>query len=205
MKAIVSQIGKAKTLNSRVRTSQNPSGNLNGPKDNENCGWHPDNEHITIDSHGGAMFEVCKNVLPGSNNHPIKRYEAWLVLKKGVTPVFHKAYDPPHTLKAIFESEINKLVNTGILKPVSQSHWATPVLLVPKRDGSYHMVTNYKATVNPAIRLDHYPIPRVEDIFNSFLGNQVLSVIDLAAAYQQINLHPSCRRLLMINTLKGAF
>jgi hypothetical protein len=83
-------------------------------------------------------------------NHPIKRYEAWFVLKEGVILVFHKAYDPPYALRAILESEINKLVNTGILKPVSHSHWATPVMLVPKRDGSYRMVTNYQATINPA-------------------------------------------------------
>jgi hypothetical protein len=146
------------------------------------------------------MFEVFKNVLPGSNNHPIKRYEARLVLKEGITPVFHKAYDPPQALRAILESEINKLVNTGILKPVTHSHWATPVLLVPKRDGSYRTVTNYKATVNPAIKLDHYPIPRLEDIFTTLSDCQVFSVSDLAAAYQQISLHPSCRELLTINT-----
>jgi hypothetical protein len=34
----------------------NHLGNLTGPKGNENCGQCPDNEHITTDSHVGAMF-----------------------------------------------------------------------------------------------------------------------------------------------------
>jgi hypothetical protein len=98
-------------------------GNLIDPKYNEDYfERRPDDEHIPIDSRVGAMFEVYKNVLPGSNNHPIKRYETRLVLKEGVTPVFHKAYDPPYALRAILESEINKLVHTGILKPVTHSH-----------------------------------------------------------------------------------
>jgi hypothetical protein len=159
-------------------------------------------EQVPIDSRVEAMFEVYKNVLSGSNNDPIKRYEARMVLKEGVTPVFHKAYDLSYALRAVLESETNKLVNTGILEPVTHSHWATSVLLVPKRDGSYRIVT-HKATVNPAIKLDHYPIPRVEDIFNTLSGCQVFSVIDIAAAYQQISLHPSCREFLTINTHKG--
>lgn len=75
--------------------------------------------------------------MPCSVNEPVKRYEAWLVLKEGVTLVFHTAYDPPHELKAISISEINKLINTGILKLVSHSRLETPVLSVPKRDSSY--------------------------------------------------------------------
>jgi hypothetical protein len=78
---------------------------------------------------------VYRNVLPVSNNQPIKRYEAPMILKGAVTPVFHKTYDPPYTLRDILESEINRLVNTGILKHVTHSQWATPVLLEGTQEG----------------------------------------------------------------------
>jgi hypothetical protein len=48
---------------------QNFLGNLRGPKDNKGSGQCPGNEYIIIDSHIGAMFEVYKNVLPGSNRY----------------------------------------------------------------------------------------------------------------------------------------
>jgi hypothetical protein len=76
MKAIVSQIGKAKTQHYRQSCKNqsekhSPPGNLIGPKDNEDCGRRQDNEHIPIGSRVEAMFDVYKNVFPGSNNHPM--------------------------------------------------------------------------------------------------------------------------------------
>jgi hypothetical protein len=124
-----------------------------------------------------------------SSNQPIKRCEARFVLKERISPVFHKAYDHLYAQKHILEFEINKLVNTGILKPFSHSQSAILVMLVPKKDGLYCMITNYKVTINPVIKLDHCPILWEKDIFNTFSVCEIFSVIYLATAYEHINLH----------------
>jgi hypothetical protein len=119
--------------------------------------------------------------------------KAQLVLKEGVTPVFSKAYDPPYVLRAILEAEVNKLVNAGILKPVNHSQCATLVLLlkfIPYGNGLYGSCQF------------HDKIGQLHQ-FNSSMNCQVFSVIDLATAYQQINLHPLCCQLLATNNHKG--
>lgn len=47
---------------------------------------------------------------------------------------------------------------------------------------------NYKVTVNKRAKLDHYPIPRIEDLFASLSGGKEFSKLDLSHAYQQVQL-----------------
>ena len=42
--------------------------------------------------------------------------------------------------------------------------------------------------MNPVLKLDRYPIPKVEDIFVVLAGGKLFSKIDLSQAYQQLPL-----------------
>ena len=63
-----------------------------------------------------------------------------LNLKEGVAPVFLKARPVPYSLRKSVELELEKLVKEGVLTPVSWSEWATPIVVVPKADGSVRIV-----------------------------------------------------------------
>ena len=52
----------------------------------------------------------------------------------------------------------------GVLKPIEVSDWATPVVSVPKTDGSARICGDYKGAVNPAIQTEQFPIPTLEEI-----------------------------------------
>lgn len=52
----------------------------------------------------------------------------------------------------------------GIAKP-SKSPWASPVILVPKKDGSLCFCVDYHR-LNSVTKKDVYPLPRVDDIFD---------------------------------------
>lgn len=64
---------------------------------------------------------------------------------------------------------------------------------------------DFKATVNPALLLDQYPMPEVEDIFSNLAGGQKFSKVDLKQAYLQMEVEEDSKPLLTINTSKGLY
>ena len=78
-------------------------------------------------------------------------------------------------------------------------------MTVPKRDGGVHLCGDYKVTVNPALDVDKYSIPRPEDLFATLAGGKYFSTIDLSHAYNQLPLDVESRKFLTINTHRGLF
>ena len=65
------------------------------------------------------------------------------------------------------------------------SDWATPIVPVPKKDGTFRICGDYWFTVIPALEVDQYPLPKPEDRFATLAGGTAFSKIDLSHAYQQ--------------------
>ena len=91
--------------------------------------------------------------------------KAELTLKEDSQPRFLKARQVPYALKPKVEEEFRRLQNEGILTKVEWSEWATPIVPVPKKDGSVRLCGDYKVTVNAGTASRQYPLPRIEDIF----------------------------------------
>ncbi|XP_029348460.1 uncharacterized protein K02A2.6-like [Acyrthosiphon pisum] len=145
------------------------------------------------------------NIIPKSSNQVIKNYKAEIVLKDNVKPIFHKAYTVPFKLREKVNIEIDRLVNEGVLEPVKFSEWASPIVIVPKKNGNIRICVDCKVTINKFIQTQHYPLPNIEDLFASMASCTVFCVLDLSGAYQQLELTASSKEYLTINTLKGLF
>lgn len=76
---------------------------------------------------------------------------------------------------------------------------------VSKKDGTVRLCGDFKITVNPALCVDKYPIPRIDDIFASLAGGQYFSKLDLSNAYLQMEMEEESKQLLTITTQKGLF
>ena len=70
----------------------------------------------------------------------------------------------------------------------------TPVVVVPKADKSVRLCDDYKVTVNPCI-----------EIFAMLTGGTVFTKLDLAHAYQQLELDEHAQELRTINTHRGLY
>ena len=135
----------------------------------------------------------------------VKGMKASLTLKENAQPKFCKARPVPYALKERVEKELDRLESEGIIQKVDHSDWATPIVAVPKGDNSVRICGDYKVTVNPQLKVDQYPLPRIQDIFASLAGGQKFTKIDLRQAYNQLEMSEDSKSYLTINTHKGLY
>ena len=98
---------------------------------------------------------------------------------------------PPHRTPMVYRDKIEQLVDEmqgrGIIQP-STSPWASPVVLVPKKDGSLRFCVDYRR-LNSITKKDVYPLPRIEDIFDTLGGGKFFTSLNLASGYWQVELN----------------
>ena len=133
----------------------------------------------------------------------LKGIKVKLDIDKNVSPKFYKPRPLPFLLKSKVDEQLKREIDMGVLEPVGHAVWGAPIVPVLKSDGSVRICGNFKLTANRAIRVDKYPLPRIEDIFSSLAGGQVFTKLDLSQAYQQCVVDEDCRDVLTINTHLG--
>ena len=100
---------------------------------------------------------------------------------------------PPHRVPMAFANEdvraLEKLQRQGVIRP-SSSPWASPIVLVRKKDGSVRFCTDFRK-VNAVTKKDAFPIPRTEDCLDAVAGATIFSTFDITSAYHQVPLRES--------------
>ncbi|XP_061892151.1 uncharacterized protein K02A2.6-like [Entelurus aequoreus] len=128
-----------------------------------------------------------------------------LNIKPETTPKFMKARSVPYAIRSKVGDELDALVKSGVLEPVTVSEWATPIVPVPKKTGGIRICGDFKVTLNPVLSAEQYPLPRIDDLFAGLSKGQKFSKIDLNQAYLQMHIHEDSKDLLTITTQKGLF
>ncbi len=71
----------------------------------------------------------------------------------------------------------------------STSPWASPVVVVKKKDGNVRLCVDYKQ-LNQLTHRDSFPLPRIEESLQALGGAKFFSVLDLTSGYYQVAVHP---------------
>ena len=95
------------------------------------------------------------------------------------------------------------MLENGIIE-VSTSDWASPIVLVKKKDGSLHLCVDYRR-LNSVSQFDAYPMPRVDDLIDQIGQAKFISTLDLTRGYWQVPVAEEARHKTAFITPFGLF
>ncbi len=116
-------------------------------------------------------------------------------------PIRQSAYRMNPKKAAILQQELDYMLTNDIIEP-SNSPWASPVLLIPKGDGTSRLCADLRRT-NQAIKADSFPLARIDDCIDSVGDAKFITKLDLLKGYWQIPLSDKAKRVLAIITPQG--
>ena len=102
------------------------------------------------------------------------------------------------------EQECVKEMLTGGQIEHSDSPWASPVVLVTKKDGSTRFCVDYRRLNSLTVK-DAYPLPRIDDSLRLLGNQQWFSTMDLVSGYWKVAMSPEAKRKAAFVTNEGLF
>ncbi|GJU03728.1 reverse transcriptase domain-containing protein [Tanacetum coccineum] len=137
-----------------------------------------------------------KGINPKFCSHKIlmeEDYEPAVQHQRRVNPKIHD----------VIKKEVEKLLDAGLIYPISDSPWVSPVHCVPKKGGMTvvtndenefvptRLVTGWRVCIdyrklNEATRKDHFPLPFMDQMLERLAGNEYYCFLDGFSGYFQI-------------------
>nr|CAN67947.1 hypothetical protein VITISV_002483 [Vitis vinifera] len=90
----------------------------------------------------------------------------------------------------IIRDEIDKLLEAGFIREVEYPDWLANVVVVPKKEGKWRVCVDY-TNLNNACPKDSFPLPRIDQIVDSTVGQGMLYFLDAFSGYHQIPMTPT--------------
>lgn len=109
----------------------------------------------------------------------------------------------PLTIRQEVARQLKMMQETGVIQP-SNSPWASPVVLVRKKDGTHRFCVDYRE-LNSVTRADTFPLPRIDDLLDQLGKSAYFSTLDLATGYWQIRVHPNSQEKTAFVTPQGLY
>lgn len=132
---------------------------------------------------------------------PQRQYDHKIDLIPGVKPVNLKAYRYNPTQKDEIERQVKEMLLNGVIQP-SISPFASPVLLVKKKDGSWRFCIDYRQ-LNALTIKNKYPLPIVDELLDELQGASWFTKLDMRSGYHQIRVIPGDEHKTAFKTHHG--
>lgn len=118
-------------------------------------------------------------------------------------PIKQSPRRTPFSLRSKVRELTGEMLDHGIIQP-SSSPWASPIVLVAKKDGSTRFCVDYRK-VNAITKPDVFPLPRIDDSLDLLAGTGYFLTLDLASGYWQVAMEDDSREKTAFTTQEGLF
>lgn len=118
-------------------------------------------------------------------------------------PVNYRPYKLSHDEKLRVRDIVSDLKEKGIIRE-SESSYASPILLVKKKDGSDRMVVDYRALNSVTVK-DRYPLPLIDDHIDRLGKCKYFTTLDMATGFHQIKINDESIHRTAFVTPEGHF
>ena len=109
----------------------------------------------------------------------------------------------PHAARQEVARLLKEMQEANMIRP-SKSPWASPVVLVKKKDGTLRFCVDYRK-LNQLTKADTFPLPKIDDLLDQLGKSKYFSTLDLKSGYWQIKVHPSSQEKTAFTTHQGLF
>jgi hypothetical protein len=115
-------------------------------------------------------------------------------LKEGVSPYHGRAFPVPKIHKDTIMKEVERLCKLGVLERQPASEWASPSLIIPKKDRSVRFLNDFWG-VNQRLVRAPFPIPKIRTILQEIEGFTFATVLDPNIGYCTIRLDSDASKI----------
>nr|GEX73615.1 reverse transcriptase domain-containing protein [Tanacetum cinerariifolium] len=180
-------------------------------KEIENCLNDDSNSEEIEDSE----FDMERDILileAFLNNDPQKDFSPKVQSQRRVNPKIHD----------VIKKKVEKLLDAGLIYPISDSPWVSPIHCVPKKGGmtvitndenelvptrldtGWRVCIDYRK-LNEATRKDHFPLPFMDQMLERLAGNEYYCFLDGFFGYFQIPIDPKDQEKTTFTCPYGTF
>lgn len=118
-------------------------------------------------------------------------------------PVVYRPYRMSFHEREKVRNIVEELLQNDIVQE-SQSNYASPVLLVKKKNGEARLCVDFRGLNSKTVK-DKYPLPVIEDQISNLSGNVFFTTLDLASGYYQVPMANDSRHLTAFVTPDGHY
>ena len=125
------------------------------------------------------------------------------IITNGAAPIRQPLRRTPQGFESEEEEYLKQQLDAGVIEP-SSSAWASPVVLVRKKDNSVRWCIDYRKLNDITIK-DAYPLPRIDLCLDCLSSAKIFSTMDLQSGYFQLQLDDRDREKTAFITKYGLY
>jgi hypothetical protein len=134
---------------------------------------------------------------------PERNYDHSIPILHNVVPINFRPYRYSPLHKYEIERQVKELLAAGLITH-NTSPYASSVLLVPKKDGTWRFCVDYKKLNDITIK-NRFPMPLIDEILDELAGTQYFSKLDMTAGYHQVRMRQEDEYKTAFKTHHGHF
>ncbi|GJS80697.1 reverse transcriptase domain-containing protein [Tanacetum coccineum] len=145
-----------------------------------------------------------------------------ILMEEDYTPAVQHQRRVNPKIHDVIKKEVEKLLDAGLIYPISDSPWVSPVHCVPKKGGftvveneqneliPTRLVTGWRVCIdyrklNEATRKDHFPLPFMDQMLERLAGNEYYCFLNGFSGYFQIPIDPNDQEKTTFTCPYGTF